>query len=92
VFAHHKQLLGSHGQSDKENIITHLLVAAGNQMKPYNIVRRKGVTRPVNAKQRYAVWCRSNRHYQISLLNSPPHQLVHLISSNIYKPQLLTAT
>jgi hypothetical protein len=31
VFVDHKQLLGSHGQSDKENIITHLLVAAGNQ-------------------------------------------------------------
>jgi hypothetical protein len=43
------------------------------KMKSYNIVRRKGVTRPVNAKQRYAICCRSNRHYQISLLNSPPH-------------------
>jgi hypothetical protein len=31
VFADHKQLLGSHGQSDKEDIIAHLLVAAGNQ-------------------------------------------------------------
>jgi hypothetical protein len=33
LFADHKQLFGSHGQSDKENIITHLLVVARNQIE-----------------------------------------------------------